>query len=165
MFILFCDSFQTLFYLFNFFYFSDDIPSGLPLGLNHMISCLLYTNWDELQFEFKKYGTRKVKESDDYYIEVLQRNREIAHWYILLKECVVFYGSQTSIDSKTIFYHGLSVKLLFAEFQPKFFAPLSTTGVLSIAQSFAQTGIVLKLIPIGIDFFLDVRWFSDQLCF
>eukprot|EP01084_Bolivina_argentea_P260821 440588_1 len=89
-----------------------------------------------------------------------EMNKEIGNWYWLFSQTIYLYGNQTKPSDK--FYHGLSVKLLFASFTPSFECPISTTIEISVAQQFASNGIVLLLKPSisSHDKYLSVRWLS-----
>ena len=57
-----------------------EIPADLPLSVSHIIALLMYCNDNNLQYKYKKYGTRKTnkKQTDEEFKEV---NSEIGIWY------------------------------------------------------------------------------------
>ena len=139
---------------------ANEIPAGLTITISHLLSILLYTNHTELQYSFKKYGTRYSEK-----IKTLKRlkheNSKIGWWYIFLYQTVLFYGNDCNSKCDK-FYHGLSCKLLFSSFNPRFNSPISTTTDITIAQSFAENGIILVLKPNQStqDRYFDVCWIS-----
>eukprot|EP01083_Nonionella_stella_P035167 96065_1 len=138
-----------------------DIPCGLHLTMPHLLVLMLYTNMTELQFKFKKHGTRKLDPTETV-VDVKTRNMEIANWFKLLYEVVLFFGEPPK--SSGLFYHGISIKLYFSEFAPVFNAPISTTKSLSVAQQFADGGIIIALKPTKNEAaqqcYFAVRWLS-----
>lgn len=139
-----------------------EIAPYLPITIPHLLSVLLYTNHTDLQYNFKKYGTR-FHDKASTFPELKKWNAKIGWWYIYLCQAVLFYGSEC--NSKTdIFYHGLSVKLLFPNFNPTFRAPISTTTAIQVAQRFATHKgilIVLKPTPNSEDRYFDTTWLSN----
>merc|ERR1712228_538515 len=115
----------------------------------------------EMQYKLKKYGTRKSKK-DQTLKELKKLNSEISHWYSLLFEAIMFYGSETTPND--IFYTGLNVPLLFDSFTPKFRAPFSTTIAHRIAAQFCKSsGLILKMQggTGAITMYFDVEWLSN----
>eukprot|EP01083_Nonionella_stella_P143536 446325_1 len=140
-----------------------DIPVGLHLTMPHLLVLMLYTNMTTLQFKFKKHGTRKLHHTESV-ADIKRRNMEIANWFKLLYEVVLFFGERPK--SSDLFYHGISVKLYFSEFAPIFKAPISTTKSITVAQQFADGGIIIALTLAKAaaynaqDRYLAVRWLS-----
>lgn len=137
------------------------IAPGLPITVPHLLCVLLYTNHTQLQYHFKKYGTR-FNERASSFTELKKYNAKIGWWYNYLCQSVLFYGSLSNSKTDT-FYHGLSTKLLFPHFNPTFRAPISTTTDIEIARRFAtEDGLILVLEPSpnSDDRYLDVSWLS-----
>merc|ERR1712228_210001 len=115
----------------------------------------------EMQYKLKKYGTRKSKK-DQTLKELKKLNSEISHWYSLLFEAIMFYGSETTPND--IFYTGLNVQVLFDSFVPEFRAPFSTTIDHRIAEQFCKSaGVILKM-QHGTGYpshYFDVEWLSN----
>ena len=137
------------------------IPVLLPLSVSHIFVVILYCNFSELQYHYKKDGCR-AHYDDEPLIEQKKRNKEIGNWYKLLKECIKFYGS-TATSSDT-FYTGLKNRLSFESFAPLFNSPISTSLSWDVANGFADgKGVILQLQGIGKsngDPYLDVEWIS-----
>ena len=77
------------------------IPPGSLMGINHLISLKLYTDYDDIQREFKKH-CRKKKRYDGI-TNVRDRNMQIAHWCRYLKEACT-YILCTANDEEYILY-------------------------------------------------------------
>ena len=67
----------------------------MPITIYHIMTVLLYTNFDELQRAFKQKGCQRLfwGEPDD---KVKVRNQEIGNWFKGITECVKFFGSSTT---------------------------------------------------------------------
>merc|ERR1712107_871148 len=59
----------------------------LPISASHIFTVLMYTNLDELQMAYKKYGCRPFDPDEDFEI-FKKRHTEISHWYKSFYECV-----------------------------------------------------------------------------
>jgi hypothetical protein len=104
-----------------------------------------YTNLNQLQYEFKRLGFRKLNDNESD-ADVRIRNREIAHWSRGLYESVHCFGTVMSKKKKRRLFHGISCKLVFDRFAQQFLLPTSLTTSRVIAERFAkQYGIVLEL--------------------
>ena len=65
-----------------------EIPPGTRITIHHVMALKLYTDFDDLQREFKRHCRRlRIGQSVD---SVIKRNREIAHWCRLLRESIMF---------------------------------------------------------------------------
>ena len=120
-----------------------NIPPGTPITINHIISLMVYTDYTEVQREFKK--TCRKSNPWQQISEVVKENSEIAHWCRYMKECYIFYGEPMSNDM--IVYTGISVKLMIDSLQQYVQFPLSTTIDPAIADAFADgsDGIIWKM--------------------
>ena len=138
-----------------------EIPPKLPLSVSHIVVLLMYCNETDLQYKYKKYGTRKMSKKQTMK-EFKEMNSEIGIWYTLLFEVVTMFG--TFCSPKNVFYTGLNVRLSFESFAPIFRAPFSTTTSVDVANRFCDgAGIILMLIPSSgsLDKYFDVEWLSD----
>ena len=138
-----------------------EIPAHLPLSVSHIVVLLMYCNETDLQYKYKKYGTRKTSKKQTLK-EFKEMNSEIGIWYRMLFEVIEFFGVQCS--PKNVFYTGLNVRLSFANFAPVFRAPFSTTTSVDVANRFCDgAGIILMLTPStgSLDKYFDVEWLSD----
>eukprot|EP01083_Nonionella_stella_P073511 198853_1 len=119
------------------------IPVGSLITVNHLISLKVYTNYSNIQLEFKKHCRRTYKHEP---VEsVVRRNQEIAHWCRYLKESCTFYGNTMDKDMRV--FTGLNVKLMFGSLNQHFECPLSATIDSEVANRFAEgtNGIILVL--------------------
>eukprot|EP01084_Bolivina_argentea_P259258 437399_1 len=134
-----------------------NIPKGTPITINHLISLKLYTDFGNIQNEFKKHCRKHYKnESINSFIK---RNSQIAHWCRYLKESCTFYGKLMS--KKDTFYCGLNRNLLFDSLKQNFECPISTTTNVTIANSFSDGGMLLQMKRADSKTrFFDVSWLS-----
>lgn len=147
------------------------VSSYLPISISHIMSILFYTNFNVLQYLFKKHGCRKLSMNETTN-NVRARNILIGNWYKLFIECVTLFGEIT--NNKQIFYHCLIKKILFNKFQPNFNLMISTTSLLTVCyktmilsnmnNNINKDGIIIKLqqqssVPYG---FLNVSWMSEK---
>eukprot|EP01083_Nonionella_stella_P241132 842282_1 len=110
------------------------IPVGSLITVNHLISLKVYTNYSNIQLEFKKHCRRTYKHEP---VEsVVRRNQEIAHWCRYLKESCTFYGNTMDKDMRV--FTGLNVKLMFGSLNQHFECPLSATIDSEVANRFAE---------------------------
>ena len=119
------------------------IEPGSEMTLEHMIAIKVYTDFTAHQAIFKQHCRRLYREET---IEsVIKRNREIAHWSRLLRECIMFYGE--TMEPSDVVYCGLNARLIFRSLHQRFECPLSTTKQPTVAMHFAEkgNGIVLTL--------------------
>ena len=126
-----------------------DIKIGDGLTVDGLVSCLLYTNFTDLQRKFsgstRRYSADQHKTDRDIRIE---HYRQYFHWGKMLMVTIKCYGE--TMKSKNVFYHGINIQLVFGDFIAYFNCPTSTTVSLSVAHSFASgveesRGIILKL--------------------
>ena len=146
----------------NTFY---EIPAFTPMSMSHMMVILMYTNYTDLQHDYKKIGCRE-SDGNNYGETLREKNKEIGHWYRLFFESVEIYGHRTK--QRQIFYTGMkSMKygMVFPTFTPYFRCPISTTIEKEVAYKFTESqGIILKLTPSGggYDYFFNCEWCSDH---
>eukprot|EP01084_Bolivina_argentea_P264778 448625_1 len=123
-----------------------DIPSLRPLDVKHILSVVLYTDYDSLQYHFST-TFRRLKNNESVE-NVMHRNREYGHWTKTLIETVNCYGRKMGKNEQyydEVVYHGMSF-LYFKSFVARFNSPTSTTRHLSIAAIFAKNdGLILEL--------------------
>ena len=103
------------------------IPKDWKISITHIMSILFYINFPKLQYNFKKYGLRKVKTTDTFQ-DIKHRNKEIGNFYKIFYESIIFFGHETNTERENeIFYHSLSTKVLCTNFNVEFQMPISTT--------------------------------------
>eukprot|EP01084_Bolivina_argentea_P006060 11455_1 len=129
------------------------------ITINHILSIVIYTNFNEINYEFSKTFRRiHPKESDD---SVRTRHRNFYHWAKYLVETVHCYGDDCGEIS---FYRGIDRMCFFEDFSTWFYAPTSVTDVLDVAINFAtHEGIVIQIadyIDSPTSYF-DCRFWSD----
>ena len=138
-----------------------EMPVNLPISISHIFVVIMYCNFNDLQYHYKRYGCRTYGDEDKDE-DVRKRNMEIGNWYKLLKECILFYG--TVATSNDIFYTGLNQKLSFGTFTPSFRCPFSTSVEWDVANQFADgKGVILELKGLKSsdgDSYFDVEWLS-----
>ena len=119
------------------------IPTGSAITISHLMAMKLYTDFTDTQREFKRQCRRLYKgESVE---SVMERNREIAHWSRLMRECIMFWGK--TMGKKEIFYCGLTARLVLNSTKNRFECPLSTTRNRDVAERFTDEyqGVILKI--------------------
>ena len=119
------------------------IPAGSSITIAHLMAMKVYTDFDDLQREFKRH-CRRLRKGESVK-SVMERNQEIANWCRLLTECIMFWGD--TMAKKQEFYCGLTARLVLRSLNQRFECPLSTTRSWDIAQRFTgdHQGIILKI--------------------
>ena len=119
------------------------IAPGSPITIEHLIVLKMYSDFDEMQREFKRH-CRRLRNGESMK-SVRERNREIAHWSRLLRESVMFWGK--TMTKKDQFYCGVSARLVLRSLNQRFECPLSTTKDFDVAQRFTDglSGVVLRM--------------------
>eukprot|EP01083_Nonionella_stella_P030425 83403_1 len=126
------------------------------IGIDHVLSIVLYTDYDTLSREFS--ATWRKNRKNETLQEIATRHREFWFWGKTLVDTVHLYGTninsifrnilrRSSRSSPVKFYHGMP-RLYFAAMAAHFNSPTSTTSRLEVAQLFARdNGIVVELQP------------------
>eukprot|EP01084_Bolivina_argentea_P275388 469639_1 len=110
--------------------------------INHIISLLIYCNYDHIQKEFKRH-TRRLYDKETT-ADIISRQSYIAHWTRYLNEATTFFGKE--LLKNECVYTGMNTKLLFNTFNITNYSPLSTTPCIEVANKFAtNSGLILKL--------------------
>ena len=124
-----------------------EIPVNLPISIPHIFVLVLYFDFNELQYLYKKHGCREYGVNEEIN-DVKKRNMEMGNWYKLLKKCIHFYG--TKATSSDTFYTGLNTKLAFSSYVPHINCPISESVSWQVANEFAnKRGIILQLQGVG----------------
>ena len=121
------------------------IRYGAPLTINHVLSVILYTDYDALSFKFSQ-TFRKVRNKETKE-DVLKRNLEFGQFTKHLIETVNSYGMTMAESKFNVLYHGVSFMYL-TKFITTFNGPTSTTTKIQIAYNFAEqqkSGMILEL--------------------
>ena len=110
------------------------IKNGCPLSPDHVLSVVIYTDYDVLSGHFSKTFRSKQKENREYFI--LSK---------LLTESVNAFGTKMADSKIPVLYHGVSM-VYFDKFIARFYCPTSTTTKLVVAYNFTgNDGIILEL--------------------
>eukprot|EP01084_Bolivina_argentea_P295845 509467_1 len=128
-----------------FFELIYEIKEGLNICINHMLSVLLYTNYNNLPYEFGK-TFRKIS-ADETDESLKKRHSEFAHFGKYLKETIDCFGDDTEEfrGNRTI-YHGIDQLALFPGLDVYFYGPTSTTTALEVAVYFANhNGTIIEI--------------------
>eukprot|EP01084_Bolivina_argentea_P054362 99718_1 len=120
-----------------------EIQPGSLLTINHILSIILYTDYDTLSYKFSSiFRTPQTTVSDEY---LKQKGREYYNWIKSLTETVDCFGTSLQESNVNTLYHGVSF-LYFDKFIAQFDAPTSTTTKLQVATIFAKNdGLILEL--------------------
>eukprot|EP01083_Nonionella_stella_P193956 715750_1 len=104
------------------------------MEIEHILSLMIYTNFDRLQREFTKtYRTEKGNQHDRYYY--LGKHIKIS---------VHEFGTTLAKSDIKIFYHGIGEQLVFPKYIGEVssgisvYSPLSTSSSLSVAANFTN---------------------------
>ena len=123
------------------------LKAGSRLTITHILSVILYTDYDTLSSNFSK-TFRKIDDNESF-DDILKRNQEYRHWSHALCETVNGFGRSIRIIGPNVLYHGTS-NLYVEEQSTLFNAPTSTTTQLSVATMFAgDDGLILELTSTG----------------
>eukprot|EP01084_Bolivina_argentea_P302278 521744_1 len=141
----------------------------------HLLSVMVYCNYDVLQYEFSK--TYRKENNTEELVSIVNRHSNFYHLGRNL-QCIVneltskkWLSVIEDINIKhckpsKVLYHGLNQQLLFPLQKPsytKFRVPLSTTSELSVAVQFATVkGIIIEISAGPTDrAHLECAWLSD----
>ncbi len=105
---------------------SYGIKKGELIGLNHILSLLMYTNFSKQCYLFSKtFRKTKPFQSDR---TLKRRHSEVANWAKHLRELIECFGD-TMANNRQIdyFYHGISSDMIFKSTSIKLCGPVSTT--------------------------------------
>eukprot|EP01084_Bolivina_argentea_P277437 473642_1 len=131
------------------------------MALGHLLTLLLYCNYDELQNKFSKtYREDKGRKHNNFWW---------MGWY--LKHAVHDFGVFKHDNGVKRFYHGIGQKLLFAHFNRiTICCPLSTTSSFAVALNFTNNnkGLIIEFEKNSSEEFqmnrcksMSVSWLSD----
>eukprot|EP01083_Nonionella_stella_P306263 1072001_1 len=113
------------------------------MSMEHVLSLLIYSNFDVLQCEFSKTYRRAAKETDE---QLVERHEQFYFLGRNLKYAVNTFGN----ISKYKLYHGISQKLIFPAYLGNVVinSPLSTTSSIEVAINFADVaGLIVQFKP------------------
>eukprot|EP01084_Bolivina_argentea_P157503 274462_1 len=128
---------------------------GDKITKQHLLSIILYCDWDELQKEFS--STFRRTDTYEPLSSVIQRNSEYAIWSRLVRETVEIFGIDvdysydnthgiTVFPGRGPFFCGMSHVMVVLEFDISLCAPTSTSKEEAVALTFAgDHGILIQL--------------------
>eukprot|EP01084_Bolivina_argentea_P310003 536296_1 len=113
------------------------IKRNCPITEQHILSIILYTDFDELQREctrsFRKLSSTETDE------ELKDHHSEWANWAKALREAVEVWGIYfEEAPSKEKFFHGINRQMVFSGFSQRFCSPTSMSLSEDIAFGFAN---------------------------
>ena len=120
------------------------ILDGTPLGIDNLLSIILYADTTALSSEFSstfrkmaKYETLSMTKS---------RNSKYWWWSKILRETVELYGERAWKMEASAFYTGMGIVLSMPSFVIRLCSPTSTSIHLEVALKFSgESGIILQL--------------------
>eukprot|EP01084_Bolivina_argentea_P165708 287838_1 len=123
----------------------DTMEHNKGITLDHLISAMIYCNFDALQAKFSATYRRTTDEESVEQIKERHRN-----YYWLgrrLRECVECYGMKHNLQSINVrIWHGINQMLEFESLFAYVKGPFSTTQDFAVAVNFSdQNGLVLEL--------------------
>eukprot|EP01084_Bolivina_argentea_P049635 91289_1 len=120
-----------------------DMKYGQQISNNHLISLMLYCNFDVLQYEYSK--TFRPIDRNESAASIKERHRNFFHFSKLLRECVECFGMKKPNSDITVF-HGTNKKFVFPAMHAFVAGPFSTTTDYNVAINFSQSkGMILEL--------------------
>eukprot|EP01084_Bolivina_argentea_P148613 259784_1 len=122
-----------------------DMQYGNIISPNHVISMLLYCNYDMLSYKFSE-TYRKINEKDSGY-DIKQRHRNYYWLGRYLRECAECFGMEVNYDIWNLkLYHGVNQRFTFESMIANIKLPFSTTISYAVAVTFcANRGMILEL--------------------
>eukprot|EP01084_Bolivina_argentea_P104904 187814_1 len=121
-------------------------------GINHILSLMIYCNFDYLQSKFSETYRNTTNDSlkvitDQRFISILKKHSNFYFIGKYLKEAVNLFGVDSQQSQIESFYHGVNTELLFSKgTRINIFCPLSTSSSRAVAVNFATPkGIILEL--------------------
>eukprot|EP01084_Bolivina_argentea_P169825 294339_1 len=141
--------------------------NNIALNSKHILSVLLYCNFDEYQKKWSEtYRRIPLNETNEC---MIRRHSYYYHSSCSLKELVENFGTNLAVnDSKNItFYHGISTEMLFIRTITQIYGPMSASTDINVALRFTTNkGLILQLkyafsyYPISAKYF-DCSYLSD----
>eukprot|EP01084_Bolivina_argentea_P023718 44304_1 len=109
------------------------------IGIEHILSIMIYCNYDELQYEFTK--TYRLLHEAESKSDLIQRHSRFYHLGRTLMQTVKKFG----INTNQPLYHGIRNQLIFPCPMICIYGPLSTTSLYCVATKFTQnTGLLIE---------------------
>eukprot|EP01084_Bolivina_argentea_P024082 44934_1 len=117
---------------------------GQKMGINHILSIILYTDFDELSRKFSE-TFRKINNETSK--SARKRNEQFWNWSKTLCETVNSFWQheifENNLPGPERLFHGITL-MYFDQIIAQFNGPLSTTTQLQTALGFSPEGIVLE---------------------
>eukprot|EP01084_Bolivina_argentea_P253478 425781_1 len=133
------------------------------MNVEHILSMMIYCNFDELQNLFSKTYRQNIKQHDQFY-----------HMGKFIKMCIHSFGIKANANKTgnkyLLFYHGMQEKLLFRELLGVdgkgvvIHCPLSTSSSFAVATNFTNNENGLIIVFGGISSsarYFSCKWLSD----
>ena len=112
-----------------------------PIGIEHIISVLLYCNFNELSYHLRSTFYRVFDDEDNK--SLAQRHSEFANWSHMLRNTVICFGESVGNNE---FYHSVDTQVMFGDFEFSFNGPLSTSSEYMLSYLYPNSkGLTLKL--------------------
>eukprot|EP01084_Bolivina_argentea_P184443 318098_1 len=130
--------------------------------LEHILSVLIYCNYDVLQHEFSK--TYRAIYKNESKQSIIKRHSEFYFLGKYLKEAVYRLGIDINKGNVKCFYHGISEHLIFPLGRwDAIYVPLSTSSQIEVAVNFTgNNGLIVEFVRnFGPNSNLSVSWCSD----
>eukprot|EP01084_Bolivina_argentea_P134721 237539_1 len=123
------------------------IKQNSVISIKHLLSIVLYCNFDVMQREFSR-SYRRISPLETQQ-EMIFRHAKMANWGRILWETVHVFGDKVKKYDRL--YHGVSTKVVFPSAIAQFNGPCSTTPQLAVAAVFANQGIIVEMKPLDFD--------------
>eukprot|EP01084_Bolivina_argentea_P176397 305274_1 len=122
-----------------------DMYHGQLMSIDHLISMMVYCNFDILQTKFSETLRRKEKTESNYAVK--QRHSNYYFLARLLIECAQCFGMECSNTQENVkVYHGTNQRFSFWSMNMYIKGAFSTTASYAVAQKFSNNqGMILEL--------------------
>eukprot|EP01084_Bolivina_argentea_P000687 1269_1 len=135
------------------------IKDGSPISLSHIISLMIYCNFDSFQYYFSKTCRRIDDETD---LELKHRHSYYFYVAKLIREAVELFGTKVNDGTIRSFYHGIDDIMYFSQVSAFIYGVLSTSSSIEIAIQFSRnTGMVVELYPHSVVKYFDCVLLSE----
>ena len=121
-----------------------DIRSGQLISLDNILSVILYTDFDNLCYQFRK-TFRKFDDNGKKIADkiVQQKHSEFGNWARILKETIACFGHCCDYNKPS--YHGLDKTFVFDKHIIRIFLPFSTSLYYNVAKNFSHNiGMIIE---------------------
>eukprot|EP01084_Bolivina_argentea_P215175 365292_1 len=151
-----------------------DIPQGIQIGMEHLMSIIVYCGYTMVAFKFSETFRRLPSKIMDCDTKILQqmiqkqlnpigdfqqqhpgketdqelkdRHRNFYHLAKFITEAILVYSKPSFYGNVSTFYHGIDQEFMFNSTQCAMYQPFSTSSSQAVAITFSRnTGMILEM--------------------